>query len=372
MQHPFSGILRETRSDDASRNSEFLLPDTKPEDSPSRRDALQTVLKAGVGVIAGGLAKAATAQQPTLGLNETGLPTQGLGETGGVTTNVGETGKLTTKALGEEGSVTTRAVGEEGVTTQAIGEEGGVTTQALGEEGNATTKAIGEEGTTDINREQGKGNPAERAAIKRAAYSNLTEATKLLGRKNWSDAAIYLDELRKLDDDRKGFYSDINTRRKKLEQSVTIMVTRELGFADNHYKAGKIALALGIYRKADRLDPIYGFDNRVKAALAKLKGHPNYETSLKAIERQESRRKKLPAPSTVSGAEEGGKPTTKARGEEGNVTTRARGEEGTITTQALGEEGGTLPATQALGEEAGTRRPTTLAIGEEGGIGTPK
>ncbi len=53
-------------------------------------------------------------------------------------------------------------------------------------------------------------------------------------------------------------------------------------------------------------------------------------------------------------------PTTVTIGEEGGVTTQALGEEGGPTTKALGEEGG--PTTERLGEEA-----TTLAIGEEGG-----
>jgi len=82
----------------------------------------------------------------------------------------------------------------------------------------------------------------------------------------------------------------------------------------------------------------------------------------------------------VASAQPGRRPTTLAVGEEGGVrppmpprpTTLAVGEEGGATTLALGEEGGVT--TQALGEEGGMRPPlrpvpppTTLAIGEEGG-----
>jgi hypothetical protein len=75
------------------------------------------------------------------------------------------------------------------------------------------------------------------------------------------------------------------------------------------------------------------------------------------------------------------RPTTLAVGEEGGVrppipTTRALGEEGgrppQITTFALGEEGGQMPrpTTLAVGEEGGlppSVGPTTQALGEEGG-----
>jgi hypothetical protein len=75
------------------------------------------------------------------------------------------------------------------------------------------------------------------------------------------------------------------------------------------------------------------------------------------------------------------RPTTQAIGEEGGrgATTYAVGEEGGrwATTYALGEEGGYVTTyalgeeggwatTYALGEEGG-RRPTTQALGEEGG-----
>jgi hypothetical protein len=67
------------------------------------------------------------------------------------------------------------------------------------------------------------------------------------------------------------------------------------------------------------------------------------------------------------------RPTTYALGEEGGVTTYALGEEGGATTYALGEEGGygrarrRPPTTLMLGEEGGV---TTQAIGEEGGVTT--
>jgi len=65
-----------------------------------------------------------------------------------------------------------------------------------------------------------------------------------------------------------------------------------------------------------------------------------------------------------------GRPTTYALGEEGGgyprrhtgPTTARLGEEGGVTTYATGEEGGAT--TYALGEEGGV---TTYAIGEEGG-----
>jgi hypothetical protein len=60
------------------------------------------------------------------------------------------------------------------------------------------------------------------------------------------------------------------------------------------------------------------------------------------------------------------KPPTKGLGEEGRASTAALGEEGgRLTTRALNEEGGKM--TRALGEAGGGPRPTTLAVGEEGG-----
>ena len=73
------------------------------------------------------------------------------------------------------------------------------------------------------------------------------------------------------------------------------------------------------------------------------------------------------------GEEGGPRPTTLAIGEEGGKprpTTEAVGEEGGVTTKALGEEGGRpKPSTRALGEEGGV---TTQALGEEGGAKPPK
>jgi hypothetical protein len=60
-------------------------------------------------------------------------------------------------------------------------------------------------------------------------------------------------------------------------------------------------------------------------------------------------------------------PTTLAVGEEGGVRPPVP------TTRALGEEGGRPPGptTLAIGEEGGGPRPTTLAVGEEGGQPPP-
>lgn len=72
-------------------------------------------------------------------------------------------------------------------------------------------------------------------------------------------------------------------------------------------------------------------------------------------------------PTTLAVGEEGGKPvTTLAIGEEGGnkPTTLRVGEEGGTTTRTKGEEGGIT--TFALGEEGGGN-PTTLRVGEEGG-----
>jgi hypothetical protein len=75
-------------------------------------------------------------------------------------------------------------------------------------------------------------------------------------------------------------------------------------------------------------------------------------------------------PTTLALGEEGGRPTTLAVGEEGGVRPLGPGRP---TTLAVGAEGGTV-TTSALGAEGGTRpqmrppgRPTTFALGEEGG-----
>ena len=74
--------------------------------------------------------------------------------------------------------------------------------------------------------------------------------------------------------------------------------------------------------------------------------------------------------STKKGSQEPSEPiaTTLALGEEGGVgTTEAFGEEGGVgTTEAFGEEGGAT--TDAVGEDGGVV--TTYAVGEEGGVGT--
>jgi len=78
-----------------------------------------------------------------------------------------------------------------------------------------------------------------------------------------------------------------------------------------------------------------------------------------------------PRPTTLALGEEGGpRPTTLAIGEEGGPTTEAIGEEGgpRPSTRRLGEEGGGRPSTKALGEEGGGV--TTQAVGEEGGRAT--
>jgi hypothetical protein len=85
-------------------------------------------------------------------------------------------------------------------------------------------------------------------------------------------------------------------------------------------------------------------------------------------------------PTTLALGEEGGSVTTYATGEEGGwATTYAWGEEGSwwpeprrwATTYATGEEGGwsypPLPPLPTPPPIPPIRRPTTLAIGEEGG-----
>jgi hypothetical protein len=53
-------------------------------------------------------------------------------------------------------------------------------------------------------------------------------------------------------------------------------------------------------------------------------------------------------------------------------TTQALGEEGGLPTERLGEDGRPGPTTLALGEEGGRPRPTTAALGEEGGLPTER
>ncbi|MCG8586106.1 MAG: hypothetical protein MI757_15465 [Pirellulales bacterium] len=224
-----------------------------------------------------------------------------------------------------------------------------VTTQALGEEGTAkpptvTTFAVGEEGSRPpAVTKAGPGHPEHAGQKIRNAMRDLVKATASMAKGDWAGAAGQLNGIRKSPppkDDKFGHSKRLQQRREALEKKLKKMIASALDKADKQAKAEKLVPALLTYRKADQLDPHYGFDKRVDEALKEITKHKDYRVALKKVEKIEADAKK-PKPTTLAIGEEGGPSVgrpTRARREEGREPLPP-GADPRPTTDAIGEEG---------------------------------
>ena len=170
--------------------------------------------------------------------------------------------------------------------------------------------------------------------------ADLAKAQASLKKGDWSDAAAKLTQVRKLakpKDDKHGHYARLQKQREGLEKQLNKQITVALDKADKQAKADDLVPALLTYRKAKGVDEHYGFAKRVEKALAEMAKHKDYAVALKKVEKLEAKDK--PKPTTLALGEEGGGISTQALGEEGGGIRIRPLPPGRVTTFAVGEEG---------------------------------
>jgi len=330
MQHPFSGILNEEG---------VAEPGREETDGQSRRECLKSVLQVGAGVVAAGIVGTADGAVTRAG--------PGHPEHGGRPLGVTKAATSHPEHGGRPPAVTRAGPGhpEHGGKYRHLKHPTGAGKSL--EDGNGQTKLA------NVDKE-------------------LDAIAALAKKGQWAEAANRLSPLRGLKAGPSGSKAaGQHKRREALEKQLAKQVKTALTEADKQAKSGELVPALETYRKAQRLNEIYGAKQRTGKAIAALAKQPGYAEALEKVKAIEAAKKTQPPKvTTMALGEEGSRPP-------GRITTKAIGEEGgrppgRITTHAVGEEGGRPPHTTQLGKESGERPPgpqpipTTLAVGEEG------